>query len=149
MVEPFLPTYKAMNEIPVARCGTVWTSPHTGNEYLLVGDQFLYFGMMLPHSLLNPNQIRAYNIEVNGNPFNEMDPIGMDCDDIYVPFDAKGTLVYFELRVPMDWEIKHLSHIHITGNRWNPMNDGVFPAGKSQEQMEMQMIKSLTSGMTR
>ena len=29
------------------------------------------------------------------------------------------------------------------------MSDGVFPAGKSQEQMEMRMIKSLTSGMTR
>ena len=73
----------------------------------------------------------------------------MDCDDIYVPFNIKGTLVYSESRVPMDWEIKHLPHIHITGDRWNPMSNGVFPAGKSREQMEMQMIKSLASSMTR
>ena len=126
-----MPNYKAMNKILVARCGTVWMSPHTGNEYLLVGNQFLYFGMMLPHSLLNPNQIQACNIEVNGNPFDKTDPIGMDCDNIYVPFDTKGTLVYFESRVLTDWEIKHLPHIHITGNRWNLMSDGVFPAGKS------------------
>ena len=112
-------------------------SPRTGNTYLLVGDQFLYFGTMLPHSLLNPNQIQAYNIEVNDNPFDETDPIVMDCDDIYVTFDTKGTLVYFELRVPMDWEIKHLPCIHITGDRWNLMSDSMFPAGKSREQMEM------------
>ena len=54
-----------------------------------------------------------------------------------MPFDTKGTLVYFELRVPTNWEIKHLRHIYITGDRWNLMSDGVFPAGKSQEQMEM------------
>ena len=83
-VQPYLPMYEAMNEIPVAGCCTVWMSPCTGNEYLLVGGQFLYFGMMLPHSLLNPNQIQAYDIEVNDNPFDEMDPIGMDCDDIYM-----------------------------------------------------------------
>ena len=144
-----MPTYEAMNEIPVARCGTVWTSLHTGNEYLLVSGQFLYFGMMLPQSLLNPNQIQAYDIEVNDNSFDKTDPIGVDCNNIYVPFDTKGTLVYFESRVLMDWEIKHLPRIHITGDRWNPMSDNVFPAGKSQEQREMQMIKSLMSGMTR
>ena len=130
-VKPYLPTYEAMNGIPVAGCGTVWMSPHTGNKYLLVGNQFLYFSMMLPHSLLNPNQIRAYHVKVNDNPFNETDPIGMDYDDIYVPFNTKGTLVYFESRVLMDWEIKHLPHIHITGNRWNLTSNGVFPAGKS------------------
>ena len=79
--------YEAMNEIPVAGCGTVWMSPHTGNEYLLVGNQFLYFGMMLPHSLLNPNQIWAYNIEVNATlSIKWIQLLGMDCDDIYVPF---------------------------------------------------------------
>ena len=56
-VEPYLLTYDAMNEIPVTGCGTVWMSPSMGQEYLLVGDQFLYFGTMLPHLLLNPNQI--------------------------------------------------------------------------------------------
>ena len=68
---------------------------------------------------------------MNDNPFDETDPIGMDCDDIYVPFNTKGTLVYFESKVPMDWEIKHLLHIHIMADRWNLMSDGVFPAGKS------------------
>ena len=148
-VKPYLPTYEVVNEIPVTGCGTVWMSPCMGQEYLLVGDQFLYFGTMLPHSLLNPNQIRAFDVDVNDNPFDATNSIGMDCEDAFALFEMMGTMVYFELRVPTDWEIKHLPQIHITGNTWNPMDDSIFPAGKSWEQAELQTIKSLTSGMTR
>ena len=42
---------------PVPRSCTVWTSLDTGQEYLLVGDQMLWFGTQLDHSLINPNQI--------------------------------------------------------------------------------------------
>ena len=72
-VKPYLPMYEAMNEIPVAGCGTVCTSPSMGQEYLLVGDQFLYFGTMLPHSVLNPNQIRAFDVDITTTPL--MQPI--------------------------------------------------------------------------
>jgi hypothetical protein len=40
-VTPFLDSYEPVKEVMVARCGTVWTSPNTGHEYLLVGDQML------------------------------------------------------------------------------------------------------------
>jgi hypothetical protein len=39
MVTPFLDSYKLEKEVMVTRCGTVWISPNTGHEYLLVGDQ--------------------------------------------------------------------------------------------------------------
>jgi hypothetical protein len=38
-VTPFLDSYEPVKEVMVARCGTVWMSPNTGHEYLLVGDQ--------------------------------------------------------------------------------------------------------------
>ena len=34
-VTPFLDSYEPVKEVMVARCGTVWTSPDTGREYLL------------------------------------------------------------------------------------------------------------------
>jgi hypothetical protein len=40
-VTPFLDLYEPVKEVMVARCGTVWTSPNTGHEYLLVSDQML------------------------------------------------------------------------------------------------------------
>jgi hypothetical protein len=42
-VTPFLDSYEPVNEVMVARCGMVWTSPNTGREYLLVSDQMLWF----------------------------------------------------------------------------------------------------------
>jgi len=148
-VSPFLPTYDAVNEIPVAGCGTVWSSPSTGQDYLLVGDQFLYFGEVLPNSLLNPNQLRAFGIGVNDNPFDESQDIGIDCGDEFIPLRTIGTNVYFESRVPTDWEVKHLPRIYITSDHWDPTDDSTFPEQKSREQIEMQTIKSMTSGMSR
>ena len=106
-VSPFLNTYEPVKEIPVARCCTVWTSPYTGAEYLLVGDQMLWFGEQLKHSLINPNQIREYGIQVYDDPFN-MHQFGIDGGDVFIPFDTTGTIVHFESRVPTDWEEKHL-----------------------------------------
>ena len=45
-VYPFLNTYSPVKEIPVARCCTVWTDDE-GKEYLLVGDEMLWFGTAL------------------------------------------------------------------------------------------------------
>ena len=56
-VSPFLDECDPVKEIPVARCATVYTSHESGEEFLLVGDQMLWFGESLPHSLINPNQI--------------------------------------------------------------------------------------------
>ena len=42
-VSPFLSTYDPMQEVPIARCFTVWTLDES-NEYLLVGDKMLCFG---------------------------------------------------------------------------------------------------------
>jgi hypothetical protein len=70
-VTPFLDSYEPVKEVMVARCGTVWTSPNTGHEYLLVGDQMLLFGNQMDHSLINPNQICEYGIPMYDNPFSQ------------------------------------------------------------------------------
>jgi hypothetical protein len=70
-VNPFLaPLYQLVQEIAVARCCTIWTDQNTSMEYLLVADQMLWFGTLLPNSLINPNQICAYGILVNDDPFD-------------------------------------------------------------------------------
>jgi hypothetical protein len=64
-VNPFLDFYQPVCEIHVARCCTVWTDQNDSSEYLLVGDQMLWFGTLLPNSLINPNQLRVYGLDVN------------------------------------------------------------------------------------
>ena len=72
-VAPFLDSYDPIQEIPIARCCTVRTSEDDSTEYLLVGDKMLWFETRLKHSLINPNQIRAYGLEVVDNPFKQDD----------------------------------------------------------------------------
>lgn len=102
-VAPFLDSYEPVKEVMVAQCCTVWTSTETGQEYLLVCDQMLWFGSQMEHSLINPNQIREYGIPVCDNPFNAQ-CFGIDTDETFVPFNTTGTIVYFESRVPTVWE---------------------------------------------
>eukprot|EP00957_Ditylum_brightwellii_P102898 7842626-Ditylum_brightwellii.AAC.1 len=59
-VNPFLNSYEPMQEVPLAKYATVFTDKDDAAEMLLMADQMLWFGTQLPHSLINPNQIRAY-----------------------------------------------------------------------------------------
>jgi hypothetical protein len=119
-------------------------------EYLLVGDQMLWFGTLLPNSLINPNQIRAYGLTVNDDPFNTTRFFGIDTDQTVIPFDTTGTVVHFESRVPTEWEKTHLPIILITNEEWNPSQEVLHPGNSSRESMEMRTaVHSLTSGMTR
>jgi hypothetical protein len=50
-----------------------------------------------------------------------------------------GTIVYFESRVPTDWETRDLPIIMLTGEDWDRVNVG-FGNGRSREQAEMRTI---------
>ena len=147
-VSPFLDSYKPTNNVPVTRCGTVWTNKALGQDYLLVADQMLFFGATLQHLLINPNQVRAYGIDVNDNPFNTDTPFSIDCDEAFIPFDACGMVVHFESRVPTDDELKHLPVILLMANEWDPSDEMMYLHKQTREYMEMRTVRLLTSGMT-
>jgi hypothetical protein len=79
------------------------------------------------------------------NPFSQSQ-FGIECNDDFIPFNTMGTIVYFESRVPMDWEMHNLPIIMLTGEDWDPVNVG-FGNGHSREQAEMQTIRSLEIGV--
>jgi len=144
-VTPFLDSYEPVKEVMVARCGTVWTSPDIGREYLLVGDQMLWFGSQMEHSLINPNQIREYGVPVYDDPYSNSH-FGIDGNETFIPFNTMGTIVYFESRVPTDWEMQNLPIIMLTGEEWDPVNVGLG-SGRSIEANEMRTIRALESGI--
>jgi hypothetical protein len=111
VVTPFLDSYESVKEIMVARCGTVWMSPNTGSEYLLVSDQMLWFGSQIDHSLIKPNQIHEYGISMYDNSFSQSQ-FGIDCTDDFIPFNTTGMIVYFETHVPTDWETHNLPNYY-------------------------------------
>jgi hypothetical protein len=100
---------------------------------------------LLPHSLINPNQLRAYGLTVNDDPFDHTRDFGIDLEQTFIPFDTTGTVVHFESRVPTEWEKTHLPTILITGEDWNPTEEVLRPNVSSQEDIEMRHLKSLSS----
>jgi hypothetical protein len=127
----------------------VWTDQTDSIEYLLVGNQMLWFGTRMPNSLLNPNQMRAYGLGVYDDPFDTSRTFGIDSDEAFIPFDTTGTVVHFESRVPTEWEKTHLPIILLTNEDWNPSQEMLGNGDQSREFKEMRTIQSLTSGMTR
>jgi phage-related tail fiber protein len=107
----------------------------------------LWFRTQLPHSLINPNQLRAYGIDVNDDPFDSTRDFGIDSKQAFIPFDTMGTIVHFESRTPAtEWEKTHLPIILITSDVWNPTEEVLCPEKQSHESIKMRMIRSLHLG---
>ena len=143
-VSPFLGMYQPVSEIPLAHCCTVWTDQSDSSEHLLVTDQMLWFGTQLPNSLINPNQLRVYGLNVNDDPFDHSCKFGINSENLFSPFDTMGTVVHFNTRVPTKWEKSHLPVVLLTGEDWNPLEEVLRPNLSTREEKEMRNIKSLT-----
>ena len=71
-VSPYTDEYDAITDVPVIRGATLWTDQHTNNEYILVFNEALWMGDTLTHSLINPNQLRAFGMLVQEIPTTQI-----------------------------------------------------------------------------
>ena len=78
--------------------------------------------MDLKHSLINPNQIRHNGIDTWDNPFDKERNFGIEIDNTtFIPFQSKGTKIYFESRTPTYEELRDCRKIEMTSmDEWNP-----------------------------
>ena len=102
-VSPLLDLYQPVKEITMTRVSTVWIDPNMSREYLIVSDQFLWFGTMMDHSIINPNQVREFNIPVHDKN-SDATIFGIGADEAFISLTSKGKVIRFESRVPMKWE---------------------------------------------
>ena len=65
-VSPFSDTYEPMKNIPIITAAPGFTST-TGRQNILVFNEALYIKDM-DHTLINPNQLRHFDTEVQDNP---------------------------------------------------------------------------------
>ena len=113
-----------MKDIPIVTACTAYTSKITGQTYILVFNEFLWYGSQMDHSLINPNQIRAYNIPLWDNPFDPAHPTQIEVNDsIVIPLQGQGTKLQFDTRVPTRQELNECPHITMTSPLpWDPTN---------------------------
>ena len=121
-VSPYFDEYEAISNVPVVRGATLWTDQNDNQGYILVFNEALWMGDTLPHSLINPNQLRAYGMLVQDNPFSH-DPLVIEPpnDDVTIPLTTLGTIIYADTRVPTQEELATLPHVVLTADSpWDP-----------------------------
>ena len=110
--------------VPIVSGATVWDDPVTGQTYILVINEGLYYGNKMYHSLINPNQIRAYGIPLWDNAYDlsRNGELSIELDEaVKVQMKTQGTKIIFESRAPTKQELKGCTKIYLTSKKeWNP-----------------------------
>jgi hypothetical protein len=111
-----------IENVPIVSGGTAYDDPVSGDTFILVFNESLYYGEKLDHSLINPNQLRAYGIQFWDNPFDPTHNLSIEVtSDFTIPLQPFGTKVVFRTRVPTSDKLRTCEHIHMTSSHpWNP-----------------------------
>ena len=119
-VSGFHQSFDSLKNVPIAKAATAYTL-ETGETVILVFNEVLFFGNQMDHSLINPNQIRAYGIDVSDNPFDKDKDFGIDHAECFVPFQTAGSTIFFESFVPSDEQLNSLRCIELSDpEEWDP-----------------------------
>ena len=108
-VYPYDSSYSPIENVPIVSGATAFDCPYSNNTYILVFHESLYYGPKLDHSLINPNQLRAYGLGYWDNPFDTQHQLSIDTPcGLVIPLQSKGTKIYFKSRVPTRHELENL-----------------------------------------
>jgi hypothetical protein len=122
-----------INDVPIATVATAWSDHNTGKSFIIIIHESLYFGDSMDHLLVNPNQLRAFGIDVYDNPYN-MNPMGIQLtDNKRLPFWSDGSTIYFTTWSPTDKEMNTYEHVVVTSDLpWDP-HSLVMPGGDNAD----------------
>ena len=147
-----------ISDVPIATVATAWSNTTTGQSFILIFNEVLYFGRDLDHSLINPNQMRHYGIQVFDNPYerDETRSMGIMLSDTYrLPFHSHGSTIYFNSWYPTDEELNTYGHVVLTSDQvWDP-HGLVMPGGDLEdstfddERFVQQVNSAIVSGCNR
>ena len=63
-VYAYIQSYQPVENVPIVTGATAYDDPVTGQTYILIFHESLYYGTKLDHSLINPNELRNYGLKV-------------------------------------------------------------------------------------
>ena len=123
----------------------MWDDPKTGHPIMLIMNETLYFGDKLPHSLINPNQLRANGLKVEDCPkqFDRTSShsIFVPDEDLTIPLQLSGVISRFHTYKPSKSDLNDpdIPRTHLTSDiEWDP-NSPSF----AQTEGRVQTVSSL------
>lgn len=115
-VKGFHSSFDAISNVPVSTVATAWTNPQTGATYVLIFNEALYFGEQMDHSLINPNQLRAFGVPVWDNPFDPDHQMGIEHGELLIPFQTAGSTVFCTTHYPSDEELESCQQLVLSSD---------------------------------
>ena len=122
-VYPYDKSYNPLYNIPIVTGATAYDDDVSGQTFILVFNESLYYGTKLDHTLINPNQVRHYGIDLWDNPYDRSHELSIDINggQVIIPLLFQGTKLVFNSRVPTSDELANCQHIEMTdSHQWNP-----------------------------
>ena len=103
----------------------------------------------MQNTLLNPNQLRSFDMLVKGDPFASDYPICIESEngDAVLPLQTEGTVIYLDTWTPTYKDLSQFPHIIMTSpHTWNP-SKVQFPktSQRVEEELTMRSIASVTT----
>ena len=120
-VTPYDSSYEPAKGIPIVHAATAWQSPHSGQIYILVLNEALWMPH-LPNTLINPNQLRHYGVEVQDNPYSNS-PLFIKNEDssFGMELQTSGTTIFAHTFSPTQQELEDNPHIVLSSpHQWDP-----------------------------
>jgi hypothetical protein len=144
-VYPYSDAYDAIKDIPIVTGATATQDEQTGEVFILVIHEGLWYGDRLSHSLINPNQLRFNGIEVQDNPFDSKRmKIHDPSTDVSVPLYSSGTTIFANTRTPSHYELNTCTHVILTSDSpWEPTSVQLSTVRLSAHATEMDPNRDL------
>ena len=79
-VSPYTDTYDPNKAVPIVQAATAVDNQESGETTILILHEAIWLGEQMDHTLVNPNQLRAFGIKVQDNPFDQA-PLFLATDD--------------------------------------------------------------------
>jgi hypothetical protein len=113
-ITPHSKDYKPMKNVPIVNASTAFTNKLTGETIILRFNQVRWYRNKLEMSLINPNQIQHYGLTVSDDSTDKTRDFGITGEDFVVPFEIKGTTIFFKSSSVTRWEMANCSTIELT-----------------------------------
>jgi hypothetical protein len=107
---------QTLKGLPIVSAGTVYIDPKTGECFLLVIHECIFFRDRLRNSLLCPNQMRAHGVTVNDVPtqFDATSTHSIITNDLTIPLDMLGVVSFFDSSLPQPGDFDTLPWVTLT-----------------------------------
>ena len=110
-----------LNDAPIVSRSTLGVDTASGQTYIIVINEALYYGTKLDHLLINTNQIRAYGVPFWDNPYDKERGLTIDLGDtVNIQMNTMGKKLQFETRYPTNQGLIECPNLNRTcRNEWN------------------------------